>query len=49
MAVGLNNFEYRFKELSTLGSGSYGTVVKVEEKITKGLSAVKKLRISGSF
>ena len=37
-----NRFNERFEELSQIGSGGFKTVVKVEDKCTKRINAVKK-------
>ena len=44
-----NRFNQRFEELSELGSGGFGTVLKVQDKCTKRLTAVKKTKLPGYF
>ena len=42
-------FKLRFLELAKLGSGVFGTVVKVKDKCTKRLTAVKKIHFKGKI
>ena len=45
--VETNHFNQNFIEICTLGKGSFGSVVKVEDKFSKVLTAIKKIMLKG--
>ena len=45
--VETNHFNRNFIEICSLGSGGFGSVVKVKHKFNKVLTAVKKIKLKG--